>query len=175
MSYEYESFLRLSLCEKSLKRPFGTWRYHGYHIVMVIQIRAYEIPLIRTIPSITRDRHTGILVEDWAGRGHGPACIMMTTSVNSIQGTTSRITVAQGDQRKNRQESEHFGLDDRMAAAVGFERSTTTTTPAVARAGTTIRLDHIQTELKVDWYDKKVLDCIPAGGANERLGVRVRG
>jgi hypothetical protein len=60
-----------------------------------------------------------------------------------------------------------LGLDDRIAAAVDFEGSTTTTTPAVARAGTTTRLDHIQTDLKVDWYDKKVLDCIPAVGVNK--------
>jgi hypothetical protein len=64
--------------------------------------------------------------------------------------------------------SSHLGLDDRIAAAVDFKRFIITKIPAVARAGTTTRLDHIQTDLKVDWYDKKVLDCIPAGGANER-------
>jgi hypothetical protein len=69
---------------------------------------------------------------------------------------------------ESRSRSSHLRLDDRIAAAVDFERSTATTTPAVARAVTTTRLNHIQTDLKVDRYDKKVLNCIPAGGANER-------
>lgn len=49
-----------------------------------------------------------------------------------------------------------LGSENRIAAAVDSERTTTTTTPAVAREGI-MQLDDIETEVKIDSYDKRIL------------------
>jgi hypothetical protein len=50
-----------------------------------------------------------------------------------------------------------LGSENRIAAAVDFERTTTTTTPAADRECPT-QLDHIVTEVEIDSYDKRMLE-----------------
>jgi hypothetical protein len=89
-------------------------------------------------------------------------CLDMESSIDQWQWDdtwTHKTGHACRDISESCSRSSHLGLgsENRLAAAVDFERTATTTIPAVAREGT-MQLDHIETEVKIDSYDRRVLE-----------------
>ena len=88
-------------------------------------------------------------------------CLDMESSIDQWQWDdtwTHKTGHACRDISESCSRSSHLGLgyENRIAAAVDFERTTTTTTPAVAREGTT-QLDHVETEVTIGPYDRRML------------------